>query len=465
MLVGQERAAAILSRALQQGRVSHAYLFVGPEAVGKNTAALLFAQALNCERQNEFTTEITRWRGYPRHGEDGHGVSHRDAQDEQDLKADPVLPHPVDPVHPCEFPSSPSVSRVPAPAGDLRGEKLAPCGVCDSCRRIAAGTHPDVHVIVPGSKGGQNISVEQMRDVRQDVARRPIMGRRKLYLVPTAEAMNEEAANTLLKTLEEPPEYVTLVLMATSPTRVLPTVLSRCQVVPFGLAPAGAISEWLQANGVGAGAAAALAFSAAGRPGLALRWSREPEALERRRQTFQLLKETTQLRRGARQNPGEGVAALRLAERARALAGPAEGDGDRTAAAPGGRRGSREKPEPTDARTPAPPASEEGEPVARAAAKPAFMRLLELVRGYYRDLLLMAQGAPEALVWNADELGALREGVGLYTTEELVDALEAVNRCQQFLERNVAPQLALESLFLDLLQPGERTATGTALAR
>src|SRR5205823_13409624 len=117
--------------------------------------------------------------------------------------------------------------------------------ICASCRRIAAGTHPDVHVITPGSKSGQNISVEQIRDVRQDGARRPIMGRHKLYLMPAAEAMNEEAANTLLKTLEEPPGYVTLILMATSPTRVLPTILSRCQVVRFGMVPAPVIREWL----------------------------------------------------------------------------------------------------------------------------------------------------------------------------------------------------------------------------
>jgi DNA polymerase-3 subunit delta' len=286
------------------------------------------------------------------------------------------------------------------------------------------------------------------------------MGRRKLYLIPTAEAMNEEAANTLLKTLEEPPEYVTLILMAASPTRVLPTVLSRCQVVPFGLAPAEAIREWLQANGVAAEVAAALAFSAAGRPGLALRWSREPEALERRRQALQLLKETTLLRQRSRQNPGEGVAALRLAERARALVGTAESNGvagpgqersDTSGGAAG--RGRKEKSVHLNTRTPEPSTVEESEPTGRAPAKPAFMRLLDLVRGYYRDLLLLAQNAPEALVWNADEMGTLWEGVGLYTAGELLAALEAVNRCQQFLERNVAPQLALETLFLDLLQP------------
>jgi DNA polymerase-3 subunit delta' len=90
--------------------------------------------------------------------------------------------------------------------------------------------------------------------------------------------------------------------------------------------------------------------------------------------------------------------------------------------------------------------------------------VLANIRSYYRDLLLLAQEAPEALVANADVLPALREAGAAYGPAELLAALSAVDRCQQFLELNVAPQLALEALFLDLLQPDARTATG-ALAR
>lgn len=383
MLIGQERAASVLSRALAQGRVSHAYLFVGPEGAGKTTAAILFAQALNCEQR---ATESLG----------------------------------------C----------------------LCPCGQCESCRRIEAGTHPDVHVIAPGSKGGQNISVEQMRDVRQDVARRPITGRRKVYLIPTAEAMNEEAANTLLKTLEEPPEYVTLVLMATSPTRVLPTVLSRCQVVPFGRVPAESIQSWLEGKDVARATAASLALRAGGRPGLALRWSQEPESLERQRRILELLEEITALRRLARDRPAEGLAAFRMAEQARRLVGPEESDG--AGGSPSTARGG----------------GEEAAPVGRTGAKPLFIRMVELIRGYYRDLLLLSQGAPESLLWNGDRLAGLRSAAEQYTPAELLAMLQAVDRCQQFLERNVAPQLALETLFLELLQPeASATATGSGVSR
>jgi len=287
-----------------------------------------------------------------------------------------------------------------------------------------------------------------MRDVRQDVARRPIMGRRKVYLIPTAEAMNDEAANTLLKTLEEPPEYVTLVLMATSPSRVLPTVLSRCQVVPFGRVPAEAIRSWLEDKGVAAENAAALAFRAGGRPGLALRWSHEPEALERQHQLLDLLEEITAARRLTRERPAEGIAALRMAERARRLVGPEESEnagGSSPTSRPGG---------------------EDTATAGRAGAKPLYTRLVELIRGCYRDLLLLSQGAPEALLWNRDRLAELQSAAEQYSPVELLATLHAVDRCQQFLERNVAPQLALETLFLELLQPeSSPTATRAGMSR
>ena len=88
------------------------------------------------------------------------------------------------------------------------------------------------------------------------------------------------------------------------------------------------------------------------------------------------------------------------------------------------------------------------------------------IRGYYRDLLLLSQGAPEALLWNGDRMSALRTAAEQYTPEELLSAMDAVDRCRQFLDRNVSPQLALETLFLELLQPTSHvTATAGPFTR
>src|SRR5262249_14195571 len=160
-------------------------------------------------------------------------------------------------------------------------------------------------------------------------------------------------------------------------------------------------------------------------------------------QLFELLEELTCVRRLARERPGEGIAALRMAERARRLAGPEESD-NTGGSSPASRGG-----------------GEEAAPSGRAGAESAFMPMGGLIRGYYRDLLLLSSGAPEALLWNGDRLAGLQSAVEQYTPGELLAVLQAVDRCQQFLERNVAPQLALETLFLELLQPDSPlTATG-----
>jgi DNA polymerase III subunit delta' len=452
MLIGQRSAETTLARALAQDRVSHAYLFVGPESVGKHTAAVLLAQALNCRSVERINTETRR------HGEE-RGT---DGNPDPTLSSHQVIRSGTRAAGDGHQVITSSVSLCP------RVETLSPCGECEDCRRIAAGTHPDVHVILPGSKTGQNISVEQMRDLRQDVARRPILGRRKVYLIPTAEAMNDEAANTLLKTLEEPPGAVTLILMAKSPTRVLPTILSRCQVVRFHLAPTEAIREWLSTDGVPAETAAALALTAGGRPGLARRWSREPEVLARRQSLLELLAEIPTLRQRAHKNPGESLVALRLAERARALAGPEPGadagNGTATPARGAAKRSTKAArpaaPEVGDAASEPAPAATEARP-----EKTALARVMEVVRSYYRDLLLLAQHAPEELIGNADALPALRAAIPHVSPADLVSALDAVDRCQQYLERNVAPLLALETLFLALLQPNHEPATEPAAIR
>ncbi len=109
-----------------------------------------------------------------------------------------------------------------------------PCGECRSCRQFLAGTHPDVKVVTHEKPGV--ISVDEIRrQVVSDAAIRPYYGPYKIYIVPQAEKMNQQAQNALLKTLEEPPAYAVVFLLASGAQTLLPTIRSRC--VSFTMAP------------------------------------------------------------------------------------------------------------------------------------------------------------------------------------------------------------------------------------
>ncbi len=198
-LIAQDRALTPLRSALRRGALHHAYLFGGPEGVGKATAARLLAQAANCE--------------------DGS--------------------------------AGPS------------GFREDPCDACLPCRKIAKGIHPDVIVLheervmaKAGAwepKGGRSPSkdvvVDQVRDVvDRRLALKRFEGRRRFVIVDPADAMNPQAQNALLKTLEEPPEDTTLVLVASSPDALLPTIRSRCMRIAFAPLPGEAIAPRLDAR-------------------------------------------------------------------------------------------------------------------------------------------------------------------------------------------------------------------------
>ena len=109
-----------------------------------------------------------------------------------------------------------------------------PCGVCRACRKAAAGTHPDIVRTTP-APDKQEITVDQIRALRADAYIRPNEGRRKVYLIDPADAMNPAAQNALLKVLEEGPAYAAFLLLAGEPGKLLDTVRSRCE--PLRLPP------------------------------------------------------------------------------------------------------------------------------------------------------------------------------------------------------------------------------------
>jgi len=355
-LIGNEAVIERLERALRSGRLAHAYLFLGPPGVGKRTAARLLAQACNCME----------------------------------------LPAPGSPAHPG----------------------LKPCGTCRACRWIANGRHPDVIELEAGSATGQNVSIEQARELRAQVALQPTVGRRRFFLLPSAEQLSEAAANALLKTLEEPPDYATLVLAAPGPAQVLPTIRSRCQMVRFGITPPAALATALQAEfDVPADRAVRAARYAGGRPGVAIEWLQAPDLLEQRERATALFLEAIRLRAEGASAGSRAIHALRLAEAARALHATEDGE---TAAA--GRAG-------------------------RLAASAVIDAGLHLAR----DLALLASGAAADALTHRDREAELRRAATTLGPRATLWYAQQITETGRLLERNVTPALALERLFLDLL--------------
>lgn len=126
------------------------------------------------------------------------------------------------------------------------------CGACVTCRRIEAGNHPDVLLITPD---GASIKIDQIRALQKEMAMRAVESSRKVYIIEHVDKMTTQAANSLLKFLEEPPAGVLAVLVTEHAHAILPTILSRCQTVSFSPLSADAIAEQLRADGVLAGMA------------------------------------------------------------------------------------------------------------------------------------------------------------------------------------------------------------------
>ena len=223
---GHHAAVDLLSRAVESGRVAHAYAFVGPSGVGRKLTALAFAQSLLCPS-----------------------------------------PSP----HPLTLPSPPRGGE--DKGEEVKGEGVRGCGRCATCGKVERLVHPDLHLIVPD---GQHVKIEQIREAERLAALTPYDGRVKVFLIDDAERMTLPTANALLKTLEEPPDRTVLILIL-SQIRALPaTVLSRCQIVRFHPLPEEEAVAFLMERGVEAEGSRLLARACQGRVGLAL--SMDPAA-------------------------------------------------------------------------------------------------------------------------------------------------------------------------------------------
>jgi DNA polymerase-3 subunit gamma/tau len=162
-----------------------------------------------------------------------------------------------------------STARILAKALNcVKGPTVTPCGVCDSCREISQGISLDVLEI----DGASNNSVDQIRELRDNVRFAPVRGKYKIYIIDEIHMLTQQAFNALLKTLEEPPAHVIFVFATTEPNKVLPTILSRCQRFDLHRIPVQIIARQLESiakqESVSLSRAAAEAIAVAAEGGL-----------------------------------------------------------------------------------------------------------------------------------------------------------------------------------------------------
>lgn len=162
-------------------------------------------------------------------------------------------------------------------------EAAIPCGSCRACRQIANMQHPDFSIVQP-EDAGIALKVDQIRELQRKLSLTPYEAYYKIALILRFEQANLNAANALLKTLEEPPAHVIMMLTGSDSDALLPTINSRCELIQLRPLSVDQVSLGLQTNfGIPADTATLLSHISGGRPGYALQLTKNPEILEQRK--------------------------------------------------------------------------------------------------------------------------------------------------------------------------------------
>ena len=313
-IVGHEQQKNILIRALERERIGHAYLFSGPEGIGKKLVASAFAKALFCQN--------------------GTG-----------------------------------------------------CEQCPPCLKIDHGNHPDIHLI---ENDAPAIKIEQIRELQKQLALRPLEGKRKICLIDDAERLTTNAANALLKTLEEPQPGTLIILLCSQPEKLLTTIRSRCQNLPFSRIAKNSLAKLLaQKLDLNATEAAVLAALSEGSFKKALGPNRDLY-LEKRQKLIQSLSALSS---------GSIIPTFTFADELE-------------------------------------------------AEKDLLFDILDIFQSFYRDLLLLKHDSPTEDLVNCDLLNILRTQVEATTTPSLLIKLKALETARYHLQRNVNCRLTLEVMLM-----------------
>jgi DNA polymerase-3 subunit delta' len=355
-IIGQELAKRVLRKAATTQNPAHAYLFVGPEGIGKLTTAIEFAKALNCDNATDGSA----------------------------------------------------------------------CNQCSMCHMIDRGNLPDVRIWSPE---GKNTRIDLMREMRDLAMLKPMRARWKVNIVEQGDTLNEEAANCILKLIEEPPEFVVNILLYRNAAVVLPTIWSRCSVIRFVQVGTDELAQRLVSDyGLNHDEANVLACYAQGCPGRAIRLVGNLQFKELRDAIAEIAAEASQRKRRA---------ALKLAERLRTTS---------HSAIAGSQAGYAE----TD-QTPEDEPNDEVARKTKSNLRDTTLQYLDMLLVWYRDLLAVKILGEKAVVANVDKYQELWSQAQRYSSiEAILSAIEAIVQTKSRILGNANPQIATEALMLEL---------------
>jgi DNA polymerase-3 subunit delta' len=277
------------------------------------------------------------------------------------------------------------------------------CTRCDSCRKIFDGNHPDIRLIEP-DEDGKAIKIDQIREIERQIAFSPVSARYRVMIIDPAERMTDEAANAFLKTLEEPPPRNVFILNVRDPGELFPTIVSRCQRVPFKPLATEYVADFLtREENVDAERARLVARLSEGSLGRAQRLATD-ELFEKRAHWLERLSNVA---------GGSLDTLLDIARECSTL----------------------------EKTTPASNMEPREEKIAL---------MMGIWKSWYRDLLLIKQGGTRDLVFNSDLGKRLEEASALYTVNALIGAISVISRAEHDLMNNRNALLVLERSLLEL---------------
>lgn len=320
------------------------------------------------------------------------------------------------------------------------------CGECRECRTAREGSHADVDIV---STSGLTIGVDQARDLVRLGSLRPSVGQWRVIVIEDADRLTEQAANALLKVIEEPVSRTVWLLCAPSLDDVIVTIRSRSRHVRLRTPPADQVAELLvRRDGIDPAMAGYAARAAQSHIGMARRLATDEGARIRRRDTLALA--------GRVRSVGDALGA------ADDLAGIA----DEESGAAAGERDARERADLLE-RLGADPSARTQPPAVRAQltalekeqktratrmTRDVIDRSLIDLMSVYRDALVVRMGRPVQLV-NADQVQLVDELARVFTSEQLLGCLDAIGLARERIARNVTPLLSLEAMWLSLRLP------------